>query len=80
MPFIKKDTYSLEYVADGETLKGLNKNRAFAIATSTVGNSSFNKIFPNEEKYLFGPGDGTTSVIVRQEKDWVPELPRSYDI
>ena len=75
MPFIKKDTYYLEYISEGKTLTGLTKAKAFEIAEKFVGNSSYNRIFPNEERFLFGPGDGTTSIHIAQEKDWVPRSP-----
>lgn len=35
-------------------------------AVDYCGCSSYNKPFPHEDTYLYGPGDGTTSVIVRK--------------
>lgn len=40
---------------------------ARAAAEAYVGNTRFAKPFPNEETYLYGPGDGTTTVMVRQD-------------
>jgi hypothetical protein len=34
-----------------------------------VGNRSAAKPFPNEEMYLYGPGNGDTTVMVRQDID-----------
>jgi hypothetical protein len=36
-------------------------------AEAYCGNASWRKPFPREETYLYGPGDGTTSVMIRQD-------------
>jgi len=40
---------------------------ALEAARKYVGNAAYTKPFPHEETYLFGPGDGTTSVTVREK-------------
>lgn len=35
-------------------------------AGKLAGNTNYNKPFPNEHTYLFGPGDGTVSHTVKQ--------------
>lgn len=35
-------------------------------AEKYCGNRRYAKPFPNEDTYLYGPGDGTTSVMVRK--------------
>lgn len=47
-----------------------NKAAAMARAAGYVGNWSYAKPLKNDEVYLFGPGDGTTSVMVRQDVDF----------
>jgi len=44
-----------------------NKEAALKAAEKYVGNNRYNKMFPNENSYIFGPGDGTTSCMVRQD-------------
>ena len=54
---------------------------AMGAAESYVGNSRFAKPFKNEEKYLYGPGDGTTSVIVSRDSEIVEEpIVQHYDV
>ncbi len=40
-------------------------------AEKYCGNNVYNKPFPDEETYLYGPGDGTTSVIIRAEVHFI---------
>ena len=47
-----------------------NEEEAHRIAQEYVGNRSFNKPFPNENTYLYGPGNGETSVMIRAEIEW----------
>ena len=43
--------------------------QARAAAEAFVGNRSAAKPFPSEETYLYGPGNGEVSVMVRQDVD-----------
>lgn len=46
---------------------GLTLQQAQAIAADHVGNNSPAKPFPSENIFFYGPGDGTTTVVVRKE-------------
>jgi hypothetical protein len=37
-------------------------------AAEHAGCPRYNKPFPNEDTYLYGPGDGTTTVMVRRKR------------
>lgn len=66
----KLETYTV-YFLDSETEKQFpNKDAALKAAAKYVGNNSYNKLFLNEESYIFGPGDGTTSCMVRQDSEF----------
>jgi hypothetical protein len=60
--------YFVHYVDESQAdVNGLTLAQARAIAADHVGNHSANKPFPGEDTYLYGPGDGTVSVMVRPE-------------
>lgn len=40
-------------------------------ASDYCGNRSYAKPFTHEETYLYGPGDGSTSVMIRQDVEFV---------
>lgn len=64
------DTFTV-YFLDSETQKQFpNKQAAMSAAEKYVGNNKYNKLFPNEDSYIYGPGDGTTSCMVRQDLDF----------
>lgn len=66
----KLETYTV-YFLDSETEKQFpNKEAALKAASNYVGNNKYNKLFPREESYIFGPGDGTTSCMVRQDSEF----------
>lgn len=46
------------------------RDEAHAMARHHVENSAGAKPFPSEDTWLYGPGDGTTSIMVREEIDW----------
>jgi hypothetical protein len=61
------DTYTC-YFTNSDTEKQFpNKQEAFKAAQEYCGNNLYTKPFLYEETYLFGPGDGTSSVMVRQD-------------
>lgn len=39
-------------------------------AENYCGNNKYSKPFPNEPTYMYGPGDGTTSVMIRELIDF----------
>jgi hypothetical protein len=63
-------TYFVHYIDESLGLSdvtGLTLKQAQSIAAGHVGNNRPAKPFPNEDTYLYGPGDGTTCIIVREE-------------
>lgn len=40
-------------------------------AEQYCGNNVYSKPFPGEESYSYGPGDGTTSVMIRENIEFV---------
>jgi hypothetical protein len=68
-----KTTYTCHFVDTQTDTPCANRDEALRMAAAHVGNWSYTKPFPREETYLFGPGDGTTSVLVRQDFDFADE-------
>ena len=64
-----KETFFIRFLNSDTEITGLTLSEARAKAEAYVGNSRATKMFPNEESYLYGPGDGTSSVMIRQEWD-----------
>lgn len=74
MAIIHKGTYFVQFMGEDDKIeRGLTRAQAMALAEKHVGNSSYIKPFPDDECYLFGPGDGTTSVMVREEVEFKHE-------
>lgn len=71
MKRIRKETYTLIHTDTNAKKQFPNKEEAMTAAENSVGNRSFAKPFPNDETYLFGPGDGTTSIMVKQDSEFV---------
>jgi hypothetical protein len=46
-----------------------DKASALKAAQDYVGNNRPTKPFPNEETYLYGPGDGTCTLMIRRTLD-----------
>ncbi len=57
--------YSVRFLESDETQVANDLAAALKVASDHVGNNSYAQPFPGT--YLFGPGDGTTSVMVRRE-------------
>ena len=67
MKIIHKGTYFLIFEnLNGKKIEHLSFEEARRLAEDHVGNDVFTKI-PGENTYLYGPGDGTTSVFMREE-------------
>ncbi len=63
--FIHTGTFFCRFM-DSDTQKDFPSLReAQDAAAAYVGNNSYSKL-PNQNTYLYGPGDGTTSVMVRE--------------
>ncbi len=64
---IHKGTFTVHFM-DSDTSKTFaTEAEAHKVAQDYVGNRSYARISPNEKTYLYGPGDGTTSVMVRED-------------
>ncbi len=67
---IRKGTYFVRFMDSDETRAGLTLAEAQRAAEEFCGNSSYSRI-PGENSFLYGPGDGTVSVMVREEIEFV---------
>jgi hypothetical protein len=61
------DTYTLYNFDNGQSGQFQSLEAAMRAASDYVGNTSYAKPFPNSDTYLYGPGDGTTSIQVRRD-------------
>lgn len=64
--------YTVYYTNSDTTREVDTLEEARELAEKYVGNSSATRPFPEEGTYLYGPGDGTTSVMVREKFVWTP--------
>jgi hypothetical protein len=64
------DTFTCYFINSNTEKQFPSKEEAMEAARNYCGNNSYSKLFPNEETYIFGPGDGTTSVMVRQDVEF----------
>ena len=72
MAILRKETYTAYLVnEDNKEHQFPSKDEALKFAREYVGNNSYSKPIPKDDVYLFGPGDGTTSVMVRQDVEFV---------
>ncbi len=71
MTVIRKNTFTCHFLEDDREQQFPSCEAALGAAREFVGNNRFVKPFACDDTYLFGPGDGTTSVIVRQDFDTV---------
>lgn len=62
--------YTVYYTNSDTTREVDTLEEARKLAEKYVGNSSATKPFPQEDTYLYGPGDGTTSVMVQEKFVW----------
>jgi hypothetical protein len=64
------DTYSC-YFCDSDSKESFyTLEKAMQAAESYCGNNNYTKPFLEEEIYLYGPGNGTTSVMVRRDVEF----------
>lgn len=68
------DSYTC-YFLNSDTEKVFpSKDEAMQAARNYCGNNKYTTLWANsgeEESYLFGPGDGTTSVMIRRDFEFV---------
>jgi len=67
------DTFTVHYLDCNVEVQFPNKELALDAARCYVDNNAYAKPFANDDVYLFGPGDGTTSVMVRQDVEFEEE-------
>ena len=63
----KTGRFFVFFMDSGQTLYFDSEAEAHKVAQAYVGNSAASQPFPNENTYMYGPGDGTASVMVREE-------------
>lgn len=78
MPIVYKDTYTVYYLDSNTQRDGLTATEAHTLAAQHVGNRSYSKPIPTDETYAYGPGDGTTSVIIRREWEFSDDAPQDH--
>ncbi len=66
----RKGTFTVRYMDEDREEHFATEREAHIAAQDHVGNRSAARCFPNENTYLYGPGDGTTSVMVREDVDF----------
>lgn len=67
---IHKDSFTCYLIASGREKHFPSLKEAQAFAKKFCGNDVSNKPFSEEETYLYGPGDGTTSIMIRQDVEF----------
>ena len=70
---IRKPSFTCHFLNSGTEKSFSTRAEALAAAEQYCGNRSYARPFPAEETYLFGPGDGTTSVMVRQDIEFADD-------
>ena len=64
---IRQKTFTCYFLNSNTEKQFPNREDALNAARVYCGNNSYTKPIKADEVYLFGPGDGTTSVMVRQD-------------
>mgnify|MGYP001612652923 CR=1 FL=1 len=67
MTIIKKPTFTCYFMNSDTEKQFPSLAEALVAAEKYCGNRRYAKPIPQDEIYLYGPGDGTTSVMVRQD-------------
>ena len=73
MTIILKDTYTCYFTNSGTEKTFPSLLEAKKAAENYCGNKVYVKPFSDEETYIYGPGDGSTSVMIRQDFDFKHE-------
>jgi hypothetical protein len=68
-----ENTYSCIFYDGKEKQQFSCLEHAMNFAALYVGNNSYNKPFSEEHTYLFGPGNGDTTVMVRRDVTFIRE-------
>jgi len=70
MTIIRKGTFTVHFMDSNTEKQFPTLESAMAAAEAYVGNRSYAKPFRDEPTMLYGPGDGTTSVMIREDVDF----------
>lgn len=73
MTIVRLSTYTCQFLDEDREQQFPSRDAALAAAAQHVGNWSYAKPIPADNVYLFGPGDGTTTVMVRQDFEFADE-------
>ena len=71
MAILRKGTFTLTFLDENnreETYATLPE--AHAAAQRHVGNRSYARPFAHEPTFLYGPGDGTTTLMIREDVEF----------
>lgn len=66
-------TFTCHFMDTGTRTTYATLDEAKDAAAEVCGNRSFARPFPKEQTYLCGAGDGTTSVIIRQDIEFTDD-------
>lgn len=67
------ETYTVQFLKSGTSKQYPSKVAAHEAAAEYCGNDRYVKPFRDEDTWLYGPGDGSTSCMVQQDFDFVDE-------
>ena len=67
MTVVKLGTWTVQFLNSDTEKQFPDKESAMSAAAAYVGNTRYAKPFPREDTYLYGPGNGETSCVVRQD-------------
>lgn len=70
MAIIHKGTFTVHFMNSDTRKTFQTEAEAHAAAQEYVGNRSGLRLFPGEKTTVYGPGDGTTSVMVREDTEF----------
>lgn len=75
---VRSGKFIVSFVGSDEVIKFDSLGSARTYAEEYVGNKSAARPFKDESTYLYGPGDGTTSLVVREDCD-IQEAAKSLE-
>ncbi len=68
-----KGTFTVRFLNSDTSKTFSTAAEAHIAAQDYVGNNAGLRISPNEQTYLYGPGDGTTSVMIREDIEFIDD-------
>jgi len=71
MTIVRKNTFTVQFLNSDTEKQFSTKEAAMAAAIAYGGNAQYAKPFPNDDTYMYGPGNGETSVIVRRDVEFI---------